>query len=147
MFQHFGKIYHALTQTNNLLVTVNSSVNFIIYCIFGDKFKRMLSKLLCSMIGREDAIKHDDLVRHQSHYPNGQFQGSCTQVRRGSHRQDLGLRSDCHTGITSPFLLAAQLEMNKEKGGKLGCLELPYQSENCNMRKLQYYTKESLFNL
>ena len=32
---------------NNLLVTLNSSVNFIIYCIFNDKFKRIFCKLFC----------------------------------------------------------------------------------------------------
>jgi len=30
-----------LTQISNLLVTLNSSVNFVIYCIFGEKFKRV----------------------------------------------------------------------------------------------------------
>ena len=31
-----------VTETSNLLVTVNSSVNFFIYIIFGEKFKRQL---------------------------------------------------------------------------------------------------------
>lgn len=35
-----GKIYDRLVKTSNLLVTINSSVNFIIYVIFGEKFKR-----------------------------------------------------------------------------------------------------------
>ncbi|KAF2352319.1 GPCR rhodopsin-like 7TM, partial [Trinorchestia longiramus] len=30
-----------LTILNNVLVTVNSSVNFIIYCIFGQKFRHL----------------------------------------------------------------------------------------------------------
>ena len=34
-----------LTQVSNLLVTLNSSVNFIIYCIFGEKFKKLFCKL------------------------------------------------------------------------------------------------------
>ena len=49
LFQHFGHQYHPLTQTNNLLVTINSSVNFIIYCIFGHKFKRIFISLLCNL--------------------------------------------------------------------------------------------------
>lgn len=37
----------ALTNTGNFLVTVNSSVNFIIYCIFGQKFRRILIRMFC----------------------------------------------------------------------------------------------------
>ena len=36
-----------LTPVSNLLVTLNSSVNFIIYCIFGEKFKRLFCHLFC----------------------------------------------------------------------------------------------------
>ena len=50
VLQHFGHQYHPLTQTNNLLVTINSSDNFIIYCIFGNKFKRIFLSLLCGFI-------------------------------------------------------------------------------------------------
>ena len=35
-----------LTQTSNLLVTVNSSVNIFIYIILGDKFKRVFIQCL-----------------------------------------------------------------------------------------------------
>ncbi|KAK4881135.1 hypothetical protein RN001_004454 [Aquatica leii] len=35
-------------KTSNLLVTLNSSVNFIIYVIFGEKFKRLFLRLFCS---------------------------------------------------------------------------------------------------
>ncbi len=34
-----------LVETGNLMVTINSSVNFIIYVIFGEKFKRLFFKL------------------------------------------------------------------------------------------------------
>ncbi len=36
-----------LNNVSNLLVTFNSSVNFIIYCIFGEKFKRIFFRLFC----------------------------------------------------------------------------------------------------
>lgn len=57
-----------MVQTSNLLVTINSSVNFIIYVIFGEKFKRIFLRLFCShgifgtTIGREspDGATHDD---------------------------------------------------------------------------------------
>ncbi|CAK1599241.1 unnamed protein product [Parnassius mnemosyne] len=37
-----------LVKTSNLLVTINSSVNFVIYVIFGEKFKRVFLKLFCA---------------------------------------------------------------------------------------------------
>jgi len=37
----------ALTHVSNLLVTLNSSVNFIIYCIYGDKFRRLFCYIFC----------------------------------------------------------------------------------------------------
>lgn len=37
-----------LVQAGNLLVTINSSVNFIVYVIFGRKFKRIFLRLFCS---------------------------------------------------------------------------------------------------
>ncbi|XP_020286794.1 FMRFamide receptor-like [Pseudomyrmex gracilis] len=37
-----------MVQTGNLLVTINSSINFIIYVIFGRKFKKIFLKLFCS---------------------------------------------------------------------------------------------------
>ena len=70
MFQHFGTLYHPLTQTNNLLITVNSSVNFIIYCIFGEKFKRIFFKMFCSMTGRGSLPGQSELLRYPSHIHN-----------------------------------------------------------------------------
>lgn len=58
-----GKIYDRLVKTSNLLVTINSSVNFIIYVIFGEKFKRIFLLLFCKRrVGREspDGLIHDD---------------------------------------------------------------------------------------
>ncbi|XP_037963697.2 FMRFamide receptor [Plutella xylostella] len=37
-----------LVKTSNLLVMINSSVNFVIYVIFGEKFKRVFLKMFCS---------------------------------------------------------------------------------------------------
>ena len=36
-----------LTQVSNLLVTLNSSVNFIIYIIYGEKFQRIFLNMFC----------------------------------------------------------------------------------------------------
>lgn len=37
-----------LVKTSNLLVMINSSVNFVIYVIFGEKFKRVFLKMFCA---------------------------------------------------------------------------------------------------
>ena len=48
-----------MTQISNLLVTLNSSVNFVIYCIYGEKFKRLFCYLFCKPCGgREENIQH-----------------------------------------------------------------------------------------
>ncbi|KAF0773998.1 FMRFamide receptor [Aphis craccivora] len=41
----YGIIVDHLVKVSNLLVTINSSVNFVIYVIFGEKFKRLFFKL------------------------------------------------------------------------------------------------------
>ena len=46
----YKKNFFWLNNVSNLLVTINSSVNFIIYCIFGDKFKRIFFRLFCPTI-------------------------------------------------------------------------------------------------
>lgn len=56
--------FDRMVKTSNLLVTINSSVNFIIYVIFGEKFKRLFLILFCSHrffsgTGR-DSPDHDD---------------------------------------------------------------------------------------
>ena len=62
---------HPLTQISNLLVTVNSSVNFIIYCIFGEKFKCVLLKIICTMIGKAPvATNFDSSVTQVLNFPH-----------------------------------------------------------------------------
>nr|CAD7581253.1 unnamed protein product [Timema californicum] len=58
-----------LVKTSDLLITINSSVNFIIYVIFGEKFKRLFFKLFCSHgflgVGGRDSPEggtHDDSI-------------------------------------------------------------------------------------
>lgn len=59
-------LFDRMIKTSNLLVTINSSVNFIIYVIFGEKFKRLFLILFCShrlflLNGRESPdATHDD---------------------------------------------------------------------------------------
>ncbi len=48
LFQEVVGIRRArLNNVSSLLVTLNSSVNFVVYCIFGGKFKRIFLRLFC----------------------------------------------------------------------------------------------------
>lgn len=96
-----------MVQIGNLLVTINSSINFIIYVIFGRKFKRIFLKLFCSsgLSGRDspefqtydesiitnttnielrNSVRHGHLNRANTISWNNNF-----QVSNGSTRQSL----------------------------------------------------------
>ncbi|KAJ6634975.1 FMRFamide receptor [Pseudolycoriella hygida] len=65
----YGIIIDELVIVSNLLITLNSSVNFIIYVIFGEKFKRIFLLLFCKgRIGRESP---DGLIHEDSSFSNG----------------------------------------------------------------------------
>ena len=66
LFQLLDSEMTALTQISNLLVTFNSSVNFIIYCIYGDKFKRLFCYIFCRMCGGA----RDENLQMLRRYPN-----------------------------------------------------------------------------
>lgn len=62
------QIYDRLVKTSNLLVTINSSVNFIIYVTFGEKFKRIFLLLFCKRrVGRDSP----DILPDDSSFSNG----------------------------------------------------------------------------
>ncbi|CAB3385042.1 Hypothetical predicted protein [Cloeon dipterum] len=70
----YGILQDELIATSNLLVAINSSVNFIIYVIFGDKFKRLFLKLFwpkrggrCCRGGRDSP----DATHEESFVSNG----------------------------------------------------------------------------
>lgn len=85
-----GVTIESLVDISNLLVTINSSVNFIIYVIFGEKFKRIFLMLFCKgYFGREsgDGLMHDD-----SSFSNGDaliVRGSMRLSRHGTQRTSL----------------------------------------------------------
>ncbi|XP_013773577.1 FMRFamide receptor-like [Limulus polyphemus] len=45
IMEYFGEVINSMVAVSNLLVTVNSSINFIIYCIYGQKFKTMFLRI------------------------------------------------------------------------------------------------------
>lgn len=70
-----------VNQISNLLVTINSSVNFIIYVIFGEKFKRIFFGMVCKkrMARKEEALREDSTYsgdnsqRNSGRYQRGSF--------------------------------------------------------------------------
>ncbi|XP_055389545.1 FMRFamide receptor [Condylostylus longicornis] len=65
----YGIIDDYLIKISNLLVTINSSANFIIYVIFGEKFKRIFLLLFCKgRISRDQP----DLIHYESSISNGE---------------------------------------------------------------------------
>ena len=50
VLEKFGFEIIALNRLSNALVTLNFSVNFIIYCIFGEKFKRIFYQVIFAQI-------------------------------------------------------------------------------------------------
>lgn len=63
-----GEIHDRLVKTSNLLVTINSSVNFIIYVTFGEKFKRIFLLLFCKRRAGRDS---PDMLPDDSSFSNG----------------------------------------------------------------------------
>ncbi|XP_031636401.1 FMRFamide receptor [Contarinia nasturtii] len=88
----FDEIPLEIVIISNLLVTLNSSVNFIIYVIFGEKFKRIFLQLFCEgRIGRESP---DGIVQEDSSYSNGDGNRSSSRLsRHGTQRTSLNLRN------------------------------------------------------
>jgi hypothetical protein len=63
-----GEIHDRLVKMSNLLVTINSSVNFIIYVTFGEKFKRIFLLLFCKRRAGRDS---PDMLPDDSSFSNG----------------------------------------------------------------------------
>ncbi|KAG0710790.1 FMRFamide receptor [Chionoecetes opilio] len=85
-----------LTMTSNLLVTINSSVNFIIYCIFGQKFRKLLLQMFCSSLlprvarnaTMESAVFRNNSVYGESRtFSNGKTETFRLTSWSGAHAQ------------------------------------------------------------
>ncbi|XP_005181777.1 FMRFamide receptor [Musca domestica] len=76
----YNFIDNSLTKTSNLLVTINSSCNFLIYVIFGEKFKRIF---LLIFFKRRLSRDQPDLIHYESSISNN---GDGTYNHRSSGR-------------------------------------------------------------
>lgn len=95
-------VVEELTMTSNLLVTINSSVNFIIYCIFGQKFRKLLLQMFCSSllprVAREAAMesavfRNNSIYGESRTFSNGKTQTFRLSSWNGSHPQGRVLQS------------------------------------------------------
>jgi len=94
-----GIINDRLVKTSNLFVTINSSVNFIIYVIFGEKFKRVFLLLFCKRrVGRDspEGLMPDECSSFSngdgSNRNSGRFQRIGTS--RGSTRNGTSVKTN-----------------------------------------------------
>lgn len=81
-----------MINTSNLLVTINSSVNFIIYVIFGEKFKRLFLVLFCNNTffgGHSGRDSPDGATHEDSFMSNGGGAGERFSLRL--HRQNTNI--------------------------------------------------------
>ncbi|XP_040578439.2 FMRFamide receptor [Lepeophtheirus salmonis] len=100
----------ALTNLSNLLVTLNSSVNFIIYCIFGDKFKRIFLKLFCWKRCNNGLYMDDTLgrypsrvIRHNTRLHDDHLNGESRKHFRFNNNKDLRIPTEFdRKGLNSP---------------------------------------------
>ncbi|CAD7003237.1 FMRFamide receptor [Ceratitis capitata] len=99
----YNKIDHSLTKISNLLVTINSSANFLIYVIFGEKFKRIF---LLIFFKRRLSRDQPDLVHYESSISNN---GDGTINHRSSGRFS---RYGTQRSITGTYLLPAGVPHN-----------------------------------
>lgn len=84
----YGTTNDNLIVISNLMVTLNSSVNFIIYVIFGEKFKRIFLLLFCKRRRREppDGFMHDDSSLSNGLYGDGNSRNNSKRFsRHGPH--------------------------------------------------------------
>ncbi|XP_017139279.1 FMRFamide receptor [Drosophila miranda] len=93
----YNLIDHKLTKLSNLLITINSSVNFLIYIIFGEKFKRIF---LLIFFKRRLSRDQPDLIHYESSISNN---GDGTINHRSSGRFS---RHGTQRSTTTTYLVA-----------------------------------------
>ncbi|XP_030571590.1 FMRFamide receptor [Drosophila novamexicana] len=93
----YSVIDHKVTKVSNLLITINSSVNFLIYIIFGEKFKRIF---LLIFFKRRLSRDQPDLIHYESSISNN---GDGTINHRSSGRFS---RHGTQRSTTTTYLVA-----------------------------------------
>jgi len=105
-FQILQTEHSALTQISNMLVTLNSSVNFIIYCIYGDKFKKIFCLIFCQRCGGASAVGGGRNARGAGRLGTCSYDNrgrTLTTTMMGSRRTVPRLSATPYSGAATPI--------------------------------------------
>ena len=85
----YQPIFVKITCVSNLMVILNSAVNFYIYCLFGKKFRRVFCRIfclnsLCNLTGSQFMFENNTSLMQGSMYNGTQR----TRDRNGAQRTD-----------------------------------------------------------
>ncbi|KAH8262031.1 hypothetical protein KR038_005952 [Drosophila bunnanda] len=108
----YSTIDHNITKISNLMITINSSVNFLIYIIFGEKFKRIF---LLIFFKRRLSRDQPDLIHYESSISNN---GDGTLNHRSSGRFS---RHGTQRSTTTTYLVATGGGGGGQGGGPGNC--------------------------
>lgn len=114
-----------MVHTSNLLVTFNSSVNFVIYCIFGKKFKILFLKIFCgrqpeqSAFSRAFSMKSTYGTSHYDPTNRGPCRASYRLQTRNQDSFDENRSSDFSNGALRSYPYRASRLQNGRKTNKL----------------------------
>jgi hypothetical protein len=116
--------YTALSHVRNLLVNVNSAINFLLYCVFGQKFRRVFLMTFCRQCPKK-------VCGHSVSTGSARSAGSISQQGSGRFPFTGSARS---TGVVS----TAGIGMcGGVIGGGIGVFDhIPLDQRDCNLRRL-----------
>jgi hypothetical protein len=98
----YSILQNELIATSNLLVAINSSVNFIIYVIFGDKFKRLFLKIFWPQRGGGRCCRGGRDSPEATHEESFVSNGRTFSVRQPSGRLARGSGRDVKLQLLPP---------------------------------------------
>lgn len=117
IIEYFDIFFSALVRVSNLLITVNSSVNFVIYCIFGRKFKRTFLVLFCKYPIQRTSF-------------NDSFQGSTwirfRTIKSSSGSLNCSVNGNGHCHIWSVWILLQNIVILFHFIGTIGSVTLRF---------------------
>jgi hypothetical protein len=97
-------------------VTTNSSVNFIIYCIFGEKFKRIFLRSMFELLGRDDYSLPGEIIR----YPNNSSASHQATTASLSRHQSILLHNRLVAGAGAENAAGSPANLPPAAGGARG---------------------------
>ena len=106
-------IINYLTPISNLLVNINSTTNFIIYCIFGQKFQKLLLEMFCWCCPgsrRKGSAQEDGTYTHVDTHQLVTYSGARSNGNKGNGSMQFNTRSP---------LLSEDLQTPRIEGGSL----------------------------